>query len=149
MTMYLDKLLAGKNLTRHESYALFLQMTTYPLLQQAEILRAFAKKRETATELLGAMDALLKHSAIIDYPSEVIDIVGTGGDGLKTFNISTAASLVVASCGVTVAKHGGGRVTSLSGSTDVLAALGVPMPQTAASSIQLLRTQGYAYLWAP
>lgn len=149
MTLYLETLMAGKNLTHHESYALFLQMATYPLLQQAEILRALAKKKETAEELLGAMQAMLEHSVSIDYPHDVVDIVGTGGDGLKTFNISTAASLVVASCGVTVAKHGGRRVTSLSGSTDVLAALGVPMPQTSDASIALLKTQGYAYLWAP
>ncbi|PJD94115.1 MAG: anthranilate phosphoribosyltransferase [Legionella sp.] len=149
MTLYLDKLIAGNNLTRHESYTLFSQMATYPLSSQAEILNIFAKKKETAEELLGAMEALLEHSVSIDYPHEVVDIVGTGGDGLKTFNISTAASLVVASCGVTVAKHGGRRVTSLSGSTDVLAALGVPMPQTANASITLLKTQGYTYLWAP
>lgn len=149
MTMYLEKLIAGKNLTHHESHTLFSQMATYPLLQQAEILSAFAKKGETAEELKGAMDALLEHSILIDYPHDVIDIVGTGGDGLKTFNISTAASLVVASCGVTVAKHGGRSVTSLSGSTDVLTALGVPMPQTSEATISLLKTQGYAYLSAP
>jgi anthranilate phosphoribosyltransferase len=149
MTVYLNQLMTGNHLTRHESYALFLQMATYPLLQQAEILSAWAKKKETEDELLGAMDALLEHSVSIDYPHEVVDIVGTGGDGLKTFNISTAASLVVASCGVTVAKHGGRRVISLSGSTDVLAELGVPMPQTSDASITLLKTRGYAYLWAP
>lgn len=149
MTLYLDKLITGNNLTRHESYTLFLQMATYPLFRQAEILNIFAKKKETAEELLGAMEAMLEHSVSIDYPHEVVDIVGTGGDGLKTFNISTAASLVVASCGVAVAKHGGRRVTSLSGSTDVLTALGVPMPQTSDASITLLKTQGYAYLQAP
>lgn len=149
MTLYLDKLIAGNHLTRHESYTLFLHMATYPLFKQAEILNLFAKKEETAEELIGAMEALLEHSVSINYSHAVVDIVGTGGDGLKTFNISTAASLVVASCGVTVAKHGGRSVTSLSGSTDVLTALGVPMPQTSEASITLLKTQGYAYLSAP
>src|SRR3990167_6388083 len=149
MIIYLDKLISGKNLTRHESYTLFLQMATYPLSQQAKILSALAKKKETTEELLGAMEALLEHSIPIDCPHEVIDIVGTGGDGLKTFNISTAASLVVASCGVTVAKHGGRCITSLSGSADVLEALGVSLPRTPNASITLLKTHGYAYLWAP
>lgn len=149
MNLYLDKLMAGNDLTRDESHALFLQMATHAPLSQAAILNAFAKKKETAEELLGAMDAFLEHSVSIQYPHEAIDMVGTGGDGLKTFNISTAASLVVASCGVAVAKHGGRRVTSLSGSTDVLAELGVPMPNTSDASVMLLKTQGYVYLWAP
>ena len=149
MTIYLNKLMAGKDLTHDESYALFSQMATYPLLEQAKILSAYSKKKETEEELIGAMKAFLEHSVPIDYPHEVLDIVGTGGDGLGTFNISTAASLVVASLGVRVAKHGGRRVTSLSGSTDVLAKLGIPMPETSKACITQLETQGYAYLWAP
>ncbi|MFI4919325.1 MAG: anthranilate phosphoribosyltransferase [Legionellales bacterium] len=149
MTIYLNRLTAGKNLTTNESHALFSQLATYPLAQQAEILKLFAQKKETAEELLGAVEALLEHSLPIDYPHEVVDIVGTGGDGLGTFNISTAASLVIASCGVTVAKHGGRRVTSHSGSTDVLEALGIPLLQTPEACIAHLKTRGYAYLWAP
>ena len=149
MTNYLDKLRAGNDLTFHESYTLFLEMATYPVTHQASILKAFAKKKETADELLGAMQAFLEHCVPMDYPDDVIDIVGTGGDGLKTFNISTAASLVAASCGVTVAKHGGKCVTSLSGSTDVLTALNVSMPNTADASITSLKKYGYAYLSAP
>lgn len=145
----IDQLVADLPLTREKSYNLFSQMATYPLSQQALILNTLSQKEETVEMLLGAMDALLEHTIFIHYPHEVIDIVGTGGDGLKTFNISTAASLVVASCGVTVAKHGGRRVTSLSGSTDVLAALGIPMPHTADASIALLNKQNYAYLSAP
>lgn len=149
MRDYLNKLRAGNDLTFDESYTLFLEMATYSVHHQALVLKAFAKKKETADELLGAMQAFLEHSDYIDYPDSVIDIVGTGGDGLKTFNISTAASLVVASCGVTVAKHGGKCVTSLSGSTDVLTALNVSMPNTADASITALKRHGYAYLRAP
>jgi len=149
MTIYLNTLMAGNDLRRDESYALFSQMPTYSLAQQTAILSLFVKKQETKDELLGALDALLEHSVPVDYPQEVIDIVGTGGDGLGTFNISTAASLVIASCGVTVAKHGGRRVSSYAGSTDVLEALRVPLVQTPEACITHLETLGYAYLSAP
>lgn len=149
MTTYLNQLIAGKPFTRDESYALLLEMTSYPVLEQARFLSLFAQRSQTVEELLGSMDALLAHSILIDYPDDVIDIVGTGGDGLQTFNISTAASLVVASCGVAVAKHGGKRVTSLCGSNDVLTALNIPLPTTSNRCKTILKTQGFVYLSAP
>lgn len=148
MTIYSNKLIGKEPLTRDESYGLLLEMAGHPVLKQVEILNRLALRQQTADELLGAMDALLAHAIRIDYPRDVIDIAGTGGDGLQTFNVSTAASLIVASCGVLVAKHGGKRVTSLSGSTDVLTALNIPLPTTSQASTSLLQTHGFVYLSA-
>src|SRR3990167_2949186 len=120
MRRYLTALMQGKNLTRAEIYTVFSQLSTHAVEQQAAFLALLARKKETGDELLGALDFMLEQSALIHLPYDVIDIVGTGGDGLSTFNISTAASVVIASCGVPVAKHGGRSVTSRTGSADVL-----------------------------
>jgi anthranilate phosphoribosyltransferase len=85
----------------------------------------------------------------VDAPADAIDMCGTGGDSSGTFNISTAASLVVASTGVPVAKHGNRAITSASGSADVLGALGVRVDHDAVSAGVALRVLGFAFLFAP
>jgi anthranilate phosphoribosyltransferase len=149
MKRYLKKLIEKKSLSRSESQEVFSQFKIIPLEQQAAIIALFSAKNITAEELLGARDFFLTQSTQIHCPYDVIDIVGTGGDSLSTFNISTAASLLVASCGVYVAKHGGRNVTSQSGSADVMQSLKIVASDTEAEILASLKQTRYAYLCAP
>lgn len=88
-------------------------------------LAALSTKGESVEELRGLADGMLQHAIRIDVPTDVVDIVGTGGDRLRTVNISTMASLVIAGAGVPVVKHGNRASSSASGSADVLENLGV------------------------
>lgn len=93
-------------------------------------------KGETATEITGLVDTMMKHAIQVSLDRHAVDVVGTGGDGANTVNISTMAALTVAGCGVPVLKHGNRAVSSRSGTADVLEALGVAinMPPILVSS---------------
>ena len=91
------------------------------------LLMALAARGETVDEIAGAARAMRAKMRAMTAPDGAMDIVGTGGDGKRTLNVSTATALVVAGCGVTVAKHGNRAATSRSGAADVLAALGVDL----------------------
>ena len=99
--------------------------------------KAAEAKKETAEETLGALQYFSKHSAKITHDLEVVDIVGTGGDSKGTFNISTAASFVIASCGIMVAKHGGRSATSKVGSQDFALELQVALQSGQIDSHQI------------
>ncbi len=122
-------------------------------LQLAALLGAIAARGETPAELAGFAQAL--RAAALPFPlpqttrDRLIDACGTGGDAANTFNISTAASLVAAAAGATVAKHGNRAVTSRSGSADVLEALGIPISLTPAQAAAALQTHRFAFLHAP
>ena len=116
--------------------------------QLAALLVALRMRGETVEELAGFASAMRERVLRVDAPEGAIDVVGTGGDGSNTFNISTAAALVVASTGVPVAKHGNRAITSKSGSADVLDALGVRIDHTADSAAVALRELGFAFLFA-
>jgi anthranilate phosphoribosyltransferase len=111
---------------------------------------ALATKGETFEELAGAARAMRKMAHRIQVAaSPVVDTCGTGGDGLKTFNISTTTAFVVAGCGVTVAKHGNRSVSSKCGSADVLESLGVKLdtdPEVVEEAVQSI---GIGFLFAP
>jgi anthranilate phosphoribosyltransferase len=104
---------------------------------------------ETIEELAGFAAAMRDRVVRVDAPEGTVDTCGTGGDRSGTFNISTAAALVVAAAGVPVAKHGNRAITSQSGSADVLDALGVRTDHDAASAGAALRDHGFAFLFAP
>jgi anthranilate phosphoribosyltransferase len=116
--------------------------------QLAALLMGLRMRGETVDELAGFASAMRERVLRVEAPEGAIDVVGTGGDGAGTFNISTTAALVVAALGVPVAKHGNRAFTSKSGSADVLDALGVRIDHDAVSAGEALRTSGFAFLFA-
>jgi anthranilate phosphoribosyltransferase len=117
--------------------------------QLAALLMGLRMRGETVDELTGFALAMRERVTQVEAPQGTIDVVGTGGDGSGTFNISTTAALVVASMGVPVAKHGNRAITSRSGSADVLDALGIRIDHDAASAGRSLAEHGFAFLFAP
>ena len=122
-------------------------------MEVAGLLAALATRGETAAEVAGFADTM--RSAATHVPLEaaeretLVDTCGTGGDASGTFNISTAAALVAAAAGATVAKHGNRAVTSACGSADVLEALGIPVGLSPAEGAEALRRQRFAFFHAP
>ncbi len=117
--------------------------------QLAALLMGLRMRGETVDELAGFAAAMRERVVRVEAPAGAIDVVGTGGDGSGTFNISTTAALVAAAAGVPVAKHGNRAMTSKSGSADVLDALGIRIDHDAASAGAALREHGFAFLFAP
>jgi anthranilate phosphoribosyltransferase len=104
---------------------------------------------ETVGEITASARAMRAAAVTLEHPYQVIDTCGTGGDGLHTLNISTASALVVAGAGVKVAKHGNRAMSSRSGSSDALAALGVNVSATLEQSRQALDQANICFLFAP
>ena len=111
---------------------------------------ALRAKGETADEIAGCADAMRSHVLEV-RPSrdDVVDVVGTGGDVGRTFNISTTAAIVAAAAGAAVAKHGNRAVSSVSGSADVLEALGFTLEQPPERIAQSIDTLGFGFMFAP
>jgi anthranilate phosphoribosyltransferase len=121
---------------------------------KAEFLTALARKGETVLEIAAFASELREKSIqpLLDAETragEILDVCGTGGDHLRTFNISTTVSLVVASAGVAVAKHGNRAITSQSGSADVLEALGIKIDLTPEQAAINLQRHKFAFFFAP
>jgi anthranilate phosphoribosyltransferase len=148
----LAKLLDGRDLTRGESREVMDAIMSGEATpgQIGGFLVALRVKGETADEIAGAAEAMRAHCVPVHPKREdLVDTAGTGGDGGKTFNISTAAALVAAAAGAGVAKHGNRSVSSLSGSADVLEQLGFDLalePDRIAESIDTL---GFGFMFAP
>lgn len=117
--------------------------------QIAEFLAALADRGETPEEIAAAADAMRAHALKIDAAGDVIDTCGTGGDGADTLNISTAAALIAAGAGARVAKHGNRAVSSKSGSSQALAALGVRLDAPRPVLEKALAEANIAFLYAP
>lgn len=106
-------------------------------------------KGETVGEIAAAVSILREKMVPVEAPDDVMDIVGTGGDGAETLNISTATALVVASAGVPVAKHGNRALSSKSGASDVLQALGIDINLTPDRISECIRQAGIGFMFAP
>jgi anthranilate phosphoribosyltransferase len=147
----LQKLLKRENLTADETREAFDRIFAgdMPKEQIASLLLSLRSKGETAEEILGAVRSMRGNMLTINAPSNAIDIVGTGGDGHGTLNVSTAAALVTAACGVPVAKHGNRAATSLSGSSDTLGTLGINLEPGWGVLENCLNEIGIVFLYAP
>lgn len=115
----------------------------------AAFLTALAQRGETVDEITGAARVLRRKAATIEAPEKALDCCGTGGDGIGTYNISTAVALVAAACGVPVAKHGNRAASSKSGAADVLEALGVNLDVPHELLSQTLHELNFCFLMAP
>jgi anthranilate phosphoribosyltransferase len=117
--------------------------------QMGAFLMALRVRGETVDEITGAAQMMRARMVRVQAPAGAVDIVGTGGDSQGTYNVSTCAALVAAGAGVTIAKHGNRSVSSMSGASDVLAALGVKLdvgPEVVAREIG---EAGVGFMWAP
>lgn len=148
---YLRQVVAGEPLSSDEAYtaANLLLSEDITEIKAAAFLTALRTRRETEAELFGFTMALMEHAVTIETGMETLDTCGTGGDGKGTFNISTAAALVVAACGIPVAKHGNRAVTGQTGSADVLETLGVRVDLKPHEALRCLETAGITFLFAP
>ncbi len=146
----LNTVVSGTDLTREQAHAAFMQIMggQWSEAQIAGLLVALRAKGETVAEFAGASEAMRAHAVPIDAPDGVIDTCGTGGTGLSTFNVSTAVAFVAAGAGATVAKHGNRTHTRVSGSADVLEALGVNLDATPETISRCLREAGVGFCYA-
>lgn len=117
--------------------------------QIGAFLMALRVRGETVAEITGAARAMRAKALRLNAPADAIDVVGTGGDAAGTLNISTGAALVVAACGVPVAKHGNRALSSKSGAADVLAALGVTIDAPFERVEQCFREAHFGFMMAP
>src|SRR5271169_3539925 len=135
------KVAAGAQLTRAEAAAAFESMLSGDATpaQVGGFLMALRVRGEAVEEITGAVTTMRAKMLRVAAPEGAIDIVGTGGDGSGSYNVSTLASLIVAACGVPVAKHGNRAASSKSGASDALGALGVKIgipPEAVAACIK-------------
>ena len=152
MRQILEKLLRRENLTEGETRGALeaLLEGAVPEAQVGAFLAALRSKGESREEIAAAARLLLDRATRVETgETTLLDVVGTGGDGGRTFNISTTVALVCAAAGVPVAKHGNRAVSGRCGSADVLEALGLPLlsePEAIADSV---RTTRFGFLFAP
>jgi anthranilate phosphoribosyltransferase len=148
----LNKIIHRENLTEEEMSQMMTEIFSGSITdaQIGALMGALATKGETFEELAGAATAMRRKALRIETMAPtLVDIVGTGGDGAKTFNISTTTAFVVAGCGVTVAKHGNRSVSSQCGSADVLEALGVKIDVDPEIVEEAIAELGIGFLFAP
>ncbi|WP_430742020.1 anthranilate phosphoribosyltransferase [Shewanella mangrovi] len=148
----LEQLYRGQSLSREQAQSLFQPLVAGELseITIGALLVALKIKGETIDEISGAADALL--AAAKPFPATgagVIDIVGTGGDGFNTINISTTSCFVAATAGAKVAKHGNRGVSSKSGASDLLSALGINLTMAPETAAKCLNELNISFLFAP
>ena len=151
MNNLLEKLVNKIDLTEKEAYNMMISIMSgdYDDIQISGMLTALRCKGETVKEITGFARAMRKKMVSVKLNVPAIDMCGTGGDSKGTFNISTAATFVVAGSGVNVAKHGNRSMTSKSGSADVLQALGISINRDINESIRDVQEVGLGFFFAP
>ena len=148
----LARLLDGHDLSREEAHGVMgsIMSGEATSAQIAGFLIALRAKGETADEIAGCAEAMREHALPVrPQRDDLVDTAGTGGDGARTINISTAAALVAAAAGAGVAKHGNRAVSSACGSADVLEALGFNLDLTAEQVARSIDELGFGFLFAP
>jgi anthranilate phosphoribosyltransferase len=148
----IGRLVGGDSLAEDDMAALVTRVLEGDMApsQLGALCVALRMKGESVDELVGAARTMRAHMTLVpDVPPNAIDTCGTGGDGQGTFNISTAAALVVAAAGVPVAKHGNRAASGTVGGADVLEALGVELALDPATASACLRETGFVFLFAP
>ena len=151
MKQILEQLLEGNDLSNDRAFDVMLSIMSgkFNDAQIAGFLMALRAKGETVDEIAGFANAMREKMVSVPLASSAIDMCGTGGDARGTFNISTAASFVVAGAGVKVAKHGNRSMTSQSGSADVLQSLGIAIDNSLENSVEDIENIGLGFLFAP
>lgn len=152
LTHTLEHLTRGRDLEEEQAADLLEALTgPAPEALAGALLAALVSKGETAGEIRGFAGAMRRRAIRPDIPGSdgAVDIVGTGGDGSGSLNLSTGAALLTAACGQPVVKHGNRSVSSQSGSADVLEGLGIPLPTDGPSAAASLGDTGFAFLFAP
>ncbi len=147
----IQKVSTGASLTAAESrFALEIMTDGHSTqAQMGAFLMALRVRGETVEEIAGAAQMMRARMHRVEAPVGAVDIVGTGGDSHGTYNVSTCASLVAAGAGLAVAKHGNRSVSSISGASDVLAALGVKLDVSPATVTLSIQAAGVGFMWAP
>lgn len=148
----LSVVLRGGTLSRLETHAVFAELLHggFDHAQLGALLGGLAARGETPDEIAGAADALrAAMKPFVHGHPDAIDTCGTGGDGLSTFNLSTAAAIVAAACGARVIKHGNRSSSSQCGSADLLEAAGLPLELASDKARALLDEVGITFLFAP
>ena len=152
MKQYLLKLIDGNTLTQEETHQIMLNIVKeqYNVQQVAALLMAMQTRGVTVDELLGFRQGLLETGKSLDFSDyNTLDIVGTGGDGKNTFNISTCSAFVIAGAGYKVTKHGNGGSSSVSGASNVLQGHGVKFTDDIDHLKRSLEETGICYFHAP
>ncbi|MCI2963565.1 Anthranilate synthase component II [Shewanella baltica] len=153
----LDILYQGKSLSREQTFEIFSALIRGEMSEaaMAGMLVALKMRGETIDEISGAADAMRAAAKAFPYSNGdsinngIVDIVGTGGDGFNTINISTTAAFVAAAAGAKVAKHGNRSVSSKSGSSDLLAQFGIDLTMSPETASRCLNTLNLCFLFAP
>jgi anthranilate phosphoribosyltransferase len=145
------KVATGATLSREESSIAFDRMMSGEATpsQMGGLLMALRVRGETVEEITGAVSAMRAKMLRVKAPAGAVDVVGTGGDGSGSVNVSTCASFIVAGAGVSVAKHGNRALSSRSGSADVLAALGVKIDISPEHVGRCITEAGIGFMFAP
>jgi len=146
----LGPIIAGRGLSRSQSAAAMAEIMAgrATSAQTAAYLAALRTKGESADEMAGMVDSMMAAAVTVEI-EDVVDIVGTGGDGFGTFNISTTAAFIAAGAGVRIAKHGNRAASSQTGSADLLEAAGFDLELGPEAVVEMIDETGFGFFFAP